>query len=287
MGMAAHAVIRVGAPKEGEDHAGKDYLRLHTTPDCAGKLASIAALLAVAVPAPAAQRNADDLAQQLSNPVAALISVPLQLNYDTGYSPGKDKWILNIQPVVPISITDDWNMISRTILPLIAQDDSGLGDITQSLFFSPKRPTASSWIIGVGPALLIPTGSNGFSLDQWAAGPTAVMLKQEGSWTYGALVNQLWSFSNSGSARDVNAMFLQPFVAKGLGGGRTVSLNTESTYDWNGGGWTIPVNLSFSKVTKWGSQMVSLAGGVRVYLDKPEGGPDWGLRGVVTLMFPK
>jgi hypothetical protein len=248
---------------------------------------AVAALTAVAAPAISEEQSADILAKQLSNPVAALISVPFQLNYDSGYGSGSDKWTLNIQPVVPISISDDWNMISRTILPVITQGDTGLGDITQSLFFSKKEPTSSGWIIGVGPAFLIPTGSNGFSLDQWAVGPTAVMLKQDGAWTYGALVNQLWGVSNSGNVRDVNAMYLQPFVAKSLSGGRTVAVNLESTYDWNSGGWTIPLNLSYSKVTKWGSQLVSLSGGVRVYLDKPAGGPDWGLRGVVTLLFPK
>ncbi len=248
---------------------------------------AITALLVLATPALSAEQDADALAKQLSNPVAALISVPFQLNWDTGYDAADDKWLLNIQPVVPISITDDWNMISRTILPVVTQGDTGIGDITQSLFFSPKAPASSGWIIGVGPAFLIPTGSNGFSLDQWAVGPTAVVLKQDGPWTYGALVNQLWGVSNSGSARDLNSMFLQPFVSRSLGGGRTVSVNFESTYDWNSGQWTLPLNFSYSKVTKWGSQMVSLAGGVRVYLDKPAGGPDWGLRGVVTLLFPK
>jgi hypothetical protein len=254
--------------------------------DCRA-FAAAAALLAFALPVAAQNAELDLIAKQLSNPVAALISVPLQLNYDSGYASGNDKWTLNIQPVVPISISEKWNVISRTILPVVTQGDTGIGDITQSLFFSPKAPTSSGWIVGVGPAFLIPTGSNGFTLDQWAVGPTAVMLKQEGTWTYGALVNQLWGVSNSGSARDVSAMYLQPFVSKSMGSGRTVTVNMESTYDWNSGQWTIPLNFLVSKVTKWGSQMVSIGGGVRVYLDKPAGGPDWGLRGVVTLLFPK
>jgi hypothetical protein len=245
------------------------------------------ALLAFAGAASAAEQDADALAKQLSNPVAALISVPFQLNYDSGYATANDKWTLNIQPVIPISISDNWNLISRTILPVVTQGDTGLGDITQSLFFSPKAPTSSGWIIGAGPVFVLPTGSNGFSLDQWAVGPTVVMLKQDGVWTYGALVNQLWGVSNSGKARDLSAMFLQPFVSKSLGSGRTVTASFESTYDWNSGQWTIPLNFTYTKVTKWGSQLVSIGGGVRVYLDKPAGGPDWGLRGIVTLLFPK
>ena len=114
-----------------------------------------------------------------------------------------------------------------------------------------------------------------------------MVLKQEGAWTYGVLANQLWGVSNSGNFRDVNAMFVQPYLTRGLGGGLTAGVNFEATYDWNGGGWTLPLNLSMTKVTKWGSQMVSVFGGVRVFLDKPAGGPDWGLRGGITLLFPK
>ena len=251
-----------------------------------------------AVALPAAPSDADELAKALSNPVAALISVPLQLNYDSGYGIDGDgeRWLLNVQPVVPISLNEHWNVISRTILPVIHQSDvvgtgsdSGIGDTTQSLFFSPKKPTASGWIWGVGPAFLLPTASEDvLGTEQWAIGPTAVVLKQTvDGWTYGALVNYLVSVAGDDDRADVNSMFLQPFLSKGLGKGRTATINLESTYDFEGHAWTIPVNLTYSKVTKIGGQMVSFAIGGRAYVDAPTGGPDWGARFVVTLLYPK
>ncbi len=162
-----------------------------------------------------AASNAADLAKELANPVAALISVPLQLNYDHDIGParGGKRWQLNIQPVVPISLSEDWNLISRTILPLVSQDEvfpgagsqSGIGDIVQSVFFSPKKPTEGGLIWGVGPVLLLPTGSDDqLSAKKWGAGPTGVVLKQQGPWTYGALANHIWSIGGSGS-RDINS----------------------------------------------------------------------------------
>jgi len=244
----------------------------------------------------AQQRDADALAKQLSNPVAALISVPFQLNYDSGYDNDGEKVLLNVQPVIPIDMSKNWNLISRTILPIVDQQDvasgdsqSGLGDIVQSFFFSPKAPTDSGWIWGAGPAMLLPTATDDLlGQDQWALGPTAVVLKQtESGWTYGALANQLWSVAGDDDRSDVNAMFIQPFLTKGLGKGRTVILNSESTYDWERGEWTIPVNLQYSKVAKIGTQMVSLLGGVRYYVEAPDGGPEWGVRFAVTLLLPK
>jgi len=244
----------------------------------------------------AQEHDADALAKQLSNPVAALISVPFQFNYDTGYDNDGEKWLLNIQPVIPFSLNENWNVISRTILPLIEQknvvnDDSqsGLGDTVQSFFFSPKKPIAGGWILGVGPALLLPTATDDLlGQDQWALGPTAVALKQtDAGWTYGALVNQLWSVSGGDGRPEVNAMFLQPFLTKALGQGRTLSFNLESTYDWTHEQWTIPLNVGYSKVSKLGAQLVSWQGGVRYYLEAPDDGPEWGLRFGLTLLFPK
>ena len=212
--------------------------------------------------------------------------------------PGGDgeQWLLNVQPVVPVTLNEDWNVISRTILPIVHQDDvipgesdSGIGDVLQSIFFSPKKPTASGWIWGVGPAFLLPTATEDvLGTEQWAIGPTAVVLKQtEDGWTYGALVNHLVSVAGEDDRADVNSTFLQPFLAKGLGKGRTATINFESTYDWEGEQWNVPLNLMYSKVTKVGGQLVSFAGGARVYLETPDGGPDWGVRFVVTLLYPK
>jgi len=244
-------------------------------------------------------QDADELAKQLSNPIASLTSVPLQLTYDEGYGSDGDgrRYTLNIQPVIPISITDSWNMISRTIVPVLSQEDvipgtgsqSGLGDTLQSLFFSPKALTASGWTWGAGPALLLRTASDDLlGTEKWSAGPTLIALKQTKSgWTYGFLTNHLWSFAGEETRADVNSTYLQPFLAKGLGRGRTLSLNFESTYDWESDQWTVPLNMGYSKVSKVGTQLVSYQGGVRYYLDAPDDGPEWGLRLAFTLLYPK
>lgn len=202
-----------------------------------------------------------------------------------------------MQPVVPITLNEDWNLISRTILPLVSQSDiypgagsqSGLGDVVQSVFFSPKEPTAGGWIWGAGPVLLLPTGSDDLlTADQWAAGPTAVVLKQQGPWTFGALANHLWSFAGSDRRADVDATFLQPFLSYTTPTAWSYTLNTESTYDWEGEQWSVPINVIVAKVTKVGGQLISVGGGVRYWADSPESGPEgFGLRLAVTLLFPK
>lgn len=237
--------------------------------------------------------EADRLAKELSNPVAALISVPFQYNYTQTYGADGYQNLLNIQPVIPISISEDWNLISRTILPIIQQGDVvpgtsqfGLGDTTQSFFFSPKKPTKSGLIWGVGPAIYIPTGTDDLGAETWAMGPTFVVLKQSKGWTVGALANQLWA---TGGPADINSLYVQPFVSKALGKGRTITFNTETTYDWTNDQWNIPFNLGYSKVSKLGGkQLVSNYFGIKAYADTPYGnGPDWGVRYVFTLLFPK
>lgn len=245
-----------------------------------------------------AQSN-EELAMKLSNPIASLISVPLQLNYDSniGSDDEGSRYQLNVQPVVPVSINEDWNMISRTILPLVTQNDitpentsqTGIGDVVQSLFFSPTQVSDSGWIWGAGPVLLLPTATDQLlGSDKWGLGPTAVALKQSGPWTYGTLANHIWSVAGDNDRADVNATFLQPFVTYTTKDALTYALNTESTYDWESEQWSVPINFTVTKVTQIGNQIVSVGGGIRYWAQSTDEGPEGlSLRLQFTLLFPK
>lgn len=247
-------------------------------------------------PAPATSDGAA-LAKQLSNPIASLISLPLQFNYDDGYGDGSGvKRFVNIQPVIPISISPTWNLISRTIIPLVDQDDlapgsgsqTGLGNITQSLFFSPKAPTASGLIWGVGPVLQLPTATDDIAPEQWAVGITGVALMQSGPWTVGGLANHVWSISDDDRYGHLSASFLQPFVSHTTPSATSFTVNTESTYDWEAEQWSVPVNFVLAQLVKVGGQPVQFGIGARYWVEAPDGGPDgWGYRAQVTLLFPK
>ncbi len=260
-------------------------------------LVLLAALVGVTAPA-SSQESSQDLAKKLSNPIASLISVPFQGNYDGGYGPNDgSKYTINIQPVIPFTLNEDWNLISRTILPVVWQDDIagpsgsqfGLGDTTQSLFFSPMKPTDSGIIWGVGPAFLLPTATDDLlGGEKWGAGPTAVVLKQHGPWTYGALANHIWSFAGDNDREDVNATFLQPFISYTTPKAWTFALNTESTYNWATEDWSVPINFTVAKLVKVNEQPIQFTAGVRYWAESPSSGPDgFGARLAVTFLFPK
>ncbi len=245
--------------------------------------------------------SADDqeLAKKLSNPVASLISVPFQLNYDEDVGAGNgERFQLNIQPVIPFGISKDWNLISRTIFPIVSQNDVvpsegsqfGTGDTVQSLFFSPKAPTASGLIWGVGPVFLLPTASeNTLGSEKWGAGPTGVVLRQSGPWTVGMLANHIWDYAGDSHRNDINSTFLQPFTSYTTPAAWTYTVNSESTYDWEANQWSAPVNFQITKLTSLGSQPFSVGGGLRYWVESPDdSGPDgWGVRLIATLLFPE
>ena len=261
------------------------------------KLAVFCAAVCISATSAHAQSKASqDLAKSLSNPVASLISVPLQYNYDEGFGPNGNgsRTTVNVQPVVPISIGKNWNLISRTIVPFITQDDvipgtsqSGIGDIVQSFFFSPKLPTSNGLIWGAGPVLLLPTAtSSALGADQFAAGPTGVVLRQSGPWTYGALGNHLWDVG--GGSTEINATFIQPFLTYTTPDAWTFSLNSESTYDWEADQWSVPINFTVTKLVTIAGQPVSVGGGVKYWAESPTGAADdWAARLIVTFLFPK
>ena len=248
-----------------------------------------------------------ELAKELQNPVGGLISVPLESRVDVG--PGSTRrYTFNLQPVIPFEVTPDWLLVSRTILPFIyapkpAGGDpdfdepgespvgkgpsvGGIGDITQSFFLAPKEPT-DGLIWGVGPVLRLPTASrDAFGQGRWGAGPTGVAMRQDGPWSYGLLANHIWSFAGWGP-KNVNMTYLQPFLAYTTDAQTTFGLGSETVYDWTGCQWVVPVDLSISQLVEIGNLPVSIGLGGRLYAQRPDGGPDWGLTLTVTFVFPK
>jgi hypothetical protein len=240
-----------------------------------------------------------DLAQELTNPLAALVIVPFQANFDQNIGPLNDGYKLttNIQPVIPFELNDDWNLITRTIMPVIQQEDIfpgsgsqfGLGDITGSVFFTPSEPTSNGITWGVGPVVLLPTASHSLlGSEKWGLGPSAVALKIEGPWTYGVLANHLWSVAGDSSRPDLNATFFQPFVSYTTADAWTFSMQTETTYSWTTESWAVPINIAVAKLVKIGKLPVSLQAGTGYWAESASSGPEgFRFRLQANIVLPK
>ncbi len=247
--------------------------------------------------APGQAADQAELAKALSNPLASLVSVPFQFNWGRPVGPNDDtRLILNIQPVMPFDISENWNMITRMIVPIIGQPPlvdggeaaSGLGDVLTSFFFSPKSTDPFIW--GVGPVFALPSTSEPtLGTGKWSAGPTAVVLKQSGGFTYGALFNQVWSIGGAPDRADVSQLFLQPFLAYTTSNALTLTVNSEAIANWKADNdkWTVPINLMAAKVATFGPLPASYQLGVGIYVAKPDTAPDWHLRATITLLLPK
>jgi len=235
----------------------------------------------------------EELAKKTQNPIANLISLPLQSdwNYDSGPNNDKTSYTLNVQPVWPFSVSEDYLLITRTIMPVksieFPENETGIGDILQSFFLSPKEQVGG-WIVGAGPVLNYPSASDDLlGSGKWGAGPTAVILRQNQGWTYGLLTNHVWSFAGDSDRSEVNATFLEPFLSFTTRTYTSLGVNTEASYDWRAEQWTVPVNFMLQQMLKIGAQPLSLQLGYRYYAEKPDYGPDWGLRFQLTFLFPK
>ena len=254
---------------------------------------------AVDSPATSDSKSATELAKKLANPVASLISVPIQYNDDElgGSNSGAAVSRLFIQPVIPFSLTEDWNLITRTIIQGVEQygfksdilNESGTGDSTASQFFSPKEPTDGGLIWGVGPVELLPTASESvLGTEKWGLGPTGVVLKQSGPWTAGLLASQIWSVAGDSDRDDLNVLSLQPFFSYTTETHTTIGMYTESTYDWHASQWSVPVIVQAGQIFKIGSQIMQFAIAGKYWAESPENGYEgWGIRGQLTLLFPK
>jgi hypothetical protein len=250
--------------------------------------------LLMLLPAVAAAQDADELARQTQNPVASLISVPLQGNWDFGVG-DRDAaaTLLNIQPVMPFPVSRSTNVILRVIMPLTSQPASdgtrinGMADVVASAFFSPAKPGRMIW--GAGPALLLPTAtSNGLGSEKFGVGPTAVALVQPGKWTLGFLFNHVWSVSGASDRSDVSSTFLQPIINYNLGGGLAVGMTIEATANWEADeAWTAPMIFSVSKVTVLGRRPVNFLVGAGPHLAAPEEGANWRFRLSATFLYPR
>ena len=244
-----------------------------------------------------AQNETEELAKKLANPIASLISLPLQNNIDYGIGNLKgSRYTLNIQPVIPMSLSNDLNLITRVIVPIVSQynisgmgnHESGLSDVVASAFFSPKN-SKNGFTWGAGPVVLLPTGSNDFlTAKKFGVGPTVVALKQMGGWTYGALINQIWSVSGDEKRTDVNQMYVNPFVSFNWKSGAGVTAQLEWTESWSNKTTTLYFEPVFSAITAFGKQKISFAVGPRINISAPDYAESrFGLRASMVLLFPK
>ncbi len=265
-------------------------------------------VVAVAQSLPAQSEEA--LAEAAQNPVANMISVPFQNNFNFDVGPlDRTEYILNIQPVIPFSLNEEWNVITRTIIPIVSEpaflhedvpglpdyvpDDertTGLSDIQFTAFLSPAKPGKLIW--GVGPVFQFPTATDDIlGAEKWGIGPSAVALSIQGHWVYGALVNNIWSFAGDDDRDDVNKLLVQPFVNYNLPNGWYLTSAPIMTANWEadkaGDRWTVPIGGGVGKIIKIGKLPVNLQLQTFYNVAKPELASDWSLRFQIQFLFPK
>jgi hypothetical protein len=261
----------------------------------------VAAEMLAATPSSAQENDAAALAKAAQNPIADMISLPFQNNTNFDVGPlEKSQDVLNIQPVLPFNLSTDWNVIARTIVPLISQpgfapgEDRvfGIGDIQFAAFFSPTKVTGG-WVWGVGPIALLDTATDRrLGEGAWGLGPTAVAVHLGKTWVYGALINNVWSVANEEDRNSVNRMLLEPFFTYNFpdSPGRYLVFDPVITADWeadSGQRWVVPLGLGIGQITRFGKQPVNLQASGYYYVKKPDNAASWQLRLQIQFLFPK
>ncbi len=267
-----------------------------------GNRIAVVTLLALLLAAPlwaAEEETATELAKKTQNPVADLISVPFQNNFNFGVGPNKvTQYLLNVQPVIPFKLTEDWNLITRTILPIINQPSPapgvesafGLGDLNPTLFLSPRKSGAVIW--GLGPTFTFPTATDSIlGSGKWSAGPAGVVLTMQGPWVLGVLANNQWSFAGWGD-QDVNQMLIQPFVNYNFPDGWYLTTVPDITANWkasSGNVWTVPLGGGFGNLWRVGKVGLPINTQLQAFynVEHPDGGADWQLRFQIQVLLPK
>ena len=243
---------------------------------------------------PKGRESDEEVARAAQNPVADIISIPFQNNSNFGFGPGNDRTqnVLNIQPVLPFHLSKDWNLITRTIFPLVWQPSFtdggttfGLSNVAVTAFLSPARPAAVIW--GVGPVLTLPATSSAVgSSNTWGLGPSAVVLTMQGSWVVGVLVNNVWSFAGDST----NNFLLQYFINYNFGrtGWYVVSAPV-ITANWkarSGQQWVVPFGAGGGKIVWVGKLPLNISASAFYNVVHPDIGPLWQLRVSVTVLLP-
>ena len=248
------------------------------------------------------ENSLEEMAKSAQNPMAAMISVPFQNNTNFNVGPGEETQnILNIQPVIPFSLNENWNLITRTIIPVISQPgfapgqdrENGIGDIQLSLFLSPVQPSSGGWILGGGLVAQFDTATDSrLGAQRQGLGPSFIVLRPDGAWVYGGLVNNIWDVGGDDDRDEINQMLIQPFVNYNFPDkpGRYLTFAPIITANWeadSGDQWTVPLGGGIGQIMKWGDTPVNLQASAYYNVETPKNGADWQMRLQVQFLFPK
>jgi hypothetical protein len=238
--------------------------------------------------------SSQDLAKEKHNPFADQITVPFQLSSGLDVGPGNGTTGgVNIQPAIPISLGQNWEVITRPSFSILASEQPdrklGFGDIELQAFLSPG--SIDKWVWGFGPDLQLPTATdNSLGTGKWSVGPAVGLVYVNGPWVNGILANHVWSFAGESDRADVSQSTFEPVISYNFENGWYIDFDSTITADWNASAdkrWTVPVGLDVGKAFEIGKQSFSWQFGTYYNLERAEGVGRWLVRFQVSLIFPK